>query len=181
MGHGEVHSDGEEGRSISTMHLILVLLADSAPEALSTYEIGLAIADDKHPPRPMSVLIKSLYGDKYVSKERRIGKRAALWTITERGLQSLSRRADATREAREWLSQHPNRSRDEDCVMRSLDRNGPQAASRLADTCGLLHSPVRTALKRLSLRGMVAHVARPVSEYRLTDVGRLNLQQTNGS
>lgn len=171
MGHGDYHDAENEVRCISTMHLVLVLLRSSLPRPLSTYEIGLAVVDDKEPPRPMSVLIKTLSKDKYVERVSLLGKRAALWTITERGIVSLDRRIEATRTAEKWLFEHHNHGHDEKIVMTSLAMKGPQAASRLAANCGLLHSPVRTALKKLQLRGFVVHTKRPSSEYRLTEAG----------
>ena len=66
MGHGDIATQENETRSISTMHLVLVLLRNNLPRPLSTYEIGLAVVDDKEPPRPMSVLIKTLKKDGYV-------------------------------------------------------------------------------------------------------------------
>lgn len=154
------------------MHLILVLLRNSLPTPLSTYEIGLAIVDDKEPPRPMSVLIKTLKKDKYVRRTSLIGKRAGLWTITDLGIASLDRRPIATAAAQAWLQDHHNHGHDEIVVLRCLLEKGPLAASRLATVCGLLHSPVRTALKKLQIRGFVTHNRHPSSEYDLTREGR---------
>jgi predicted transcriptional regulator len=172
MGNGGIRTHDEEGRSISTMHLILVLLRDNLPRPLSTYEIGLAIVDDKEPPRPMSVLIKTLKKDKYVRRTSLLGKRAGLWTITDLGIASLERRPVATAVAQAWLRDHHNHGHDEIVVLRCLIEKGPLAASRLATICGLLHSPVRTALKKLQIRGFVMHRGSPSSEYDLTDEGR---------
>jgi DNA-binding MarR family transcriptional regulator len=171
MGNGDITTHEEERRSISTMHLILVLLRDNLPRPLSTYEIGLAVIDDKEPPRPMSVLIKTLKKDRYVVRTSLLGKRAGLWTITDRGIVSLQRRPDATRAAEEWLASHHNLGHDEIVILRCLLEHGPLAASRLATVCGLLHSPVRTALKKLTIRGFVAHRRLPSSEYALTVPG----------
>lgn len=154
------------------MLLVLVLLRDSAPRALSTYQIGLAVIDDKEPPRPISVLIKTLKKDGYVRCRRLLGKRAGLWTVTDRGLASLERRPEAAKAAAAWLSEHRNHGADEIAVLRCLALHGPLAASRLSAVSGLLHSPVRTALKRLGMRGLVSHGVRPASHYRLTRKGR---------
>jgi len=158
------------------MHLILVLLRNNLPKPLSTYEIGLAVIDDKEPPRPMSVLIKTLKKDKYVVRTSLLGKRAGLWTITDRGMASLERRPETTRLAEEWLAAHHNHGHDELVVLDCLSNNGPMAASRIAATCGLLHSPVRTALKKLGIRGFVAHRRLPSSEYGLTRTGMARME-----
>lgn len=154
------------------MHLILVLLRNNLPYPLSTYEIGLAIIDDKEPPRPISVLIKTLKKDGYVRRTSLLGKRAGLWTITERGIASLERRPNTTSAAQAWLAEHHNHGHDEIVVIRCLADNGALAASRISTMTGLLHSPVRTALKKLQIRGFVVHHAHPSSEYLLTASGR---------
>lgn len=154
------------------MHLILVLLRNNLPNTLSTYEIGLAVIDDKEPPRPISVLIKTLKKDGYVRRTSLLGKRAGLWTITERGMASLDRRPITTKAAEAWLAEHHNHSHDEIVVIRCLADNGPLAASRISTVTGLLHSPVRTALKKLQIRGFVLHREHPSSEYLLTPSGR---------
>lgn len=139
---------------------------------MSTYEIGLAITDDKEPPRPLSVLVKTLTKDKYIKRAGLIGKRAGEWCITERGIQSLERRSDEARRAGLWLDSNPNYSDDEKCVMGTLLADGPQAPSRLAIVCGMMQSPIRTALKRLEIRGLVEHIAEVDSRYALTPRGR---------
>lgn len=174
MGTGGHHARAEaQGtREASTLLLILVLLHRNHPRAMSTYEIGLAITDDKEPPRPLSVLVKTLTKDKYIKRAGLIGKRAGEWCITERGIQSLERRSDEASRAGIWLDSNPNYSDDEKCVMTALLADGPQAPSRLAVVCGMMQSPIRTALKRLEIRGLVEHIAAVDSRYALTPRGR---------
>jgi DNA-binding PadR family transcriptional regulator len=158
-------------REASTTLLVLVALKSCHPRPMSTYELGLAITDDKHPPRPLSVLIKTLKKDKYIERASLAGKRAGYWRITERGLDSLRRRPASAAEAAAWLVEHPNYTIPEQAVLRSLRTLGPQPASRLAASCGMLHSPIRTALKRLNLRRMVNAPRAPATEYALTSSG----------
>lgn len=154
------------------MLLILVLLHRNHPRPMSTYEIGLAITDDKEPPRPLSVLVKTLSKDKYIRRAALIGKRAGEWCITERGMLSLERRAEEARIAGEWLDANPNYSPDEQAVLSSLLISGPQSPSRLAVACGMMHSPIRTAIKRLELRDLVRDEGVEGPIYQLTSAGR---------
>jgi hypothetical protein len=159
------------------MLLILVLLHRNHPRPMSTYEIGLAIIDDKEPPRPLSVLVKTLSKDKYIRRAGLIGKRAGEWCITERGILSLEGRAEEARVAGEWLDANPNYSPDERKVMECLLDGGPQPPSRLAATCGMMHSPIRTALKRLEIRGVVVDEGVEGPVYGLTHDGRIGAER----
>lgn len=158
-------------RDITTALLLLVALRRAHPRSLSTYQLGLAVVDDKDPPRPLSVLIKSLAKDRYIEKAADAGKRTGYWRISDHGLISLRRRAEAAAAAERWLETNPNYTEAERAVLESLSRHGPQAASRLSTTSGMLHSPVRTALKRLCLREVVRAPKPPATEYALTKLG----------
>ena len=153
------------------MLLVLVLLHRSHPRPMTTYEIGLAVRDDHRPPRPLSVLVKALAKDRCVAKADRVGKRARAWTVTDRGVDSLRHRAEEARRAGDWLDANGNHSDDERAVASALLRQGPQHASQLAASCGLMHSPVRTALKRLRIRSMARQVDDRDPRFALTDQG----------
>ena len=164
-------TETQGAREASTLLLILVLLKRNHPRAMSTYEIGLAITDDKEPPRPLSILVKTLTKDEYVKRAGLIGKRAGEWRITDRGLLSLERRAEEAERASEWLDRNPNLSRDERCVMKALLEEGSQPPSRLAARCGMMQSPIRTALKKLDIRGLVRRTGPLKTLYVLTREG----------
>ena len=159
------------------MLLVLVLLYRAHPRPMTTYEIGLAVTDDHRPPRPLSVLVKALAKDRCVARAERVGKRAAAWTVTERGVDSLRHRAEEARRAGEWLDANRNHSEEERAVAKALLHQGPQHASQLAASCGMMHSPVRTALKRLRIRAMAQPLEADDPRYVLTDAGR-NLVRT---
>ena len=162
----------QEKRRASTALLILVVLQDNEPEPMTTYEIGLHIEDDHIPPRPISVIIKTLSKDGYVESKERIGKRSGAWQLTKRGYRSLSLRQFEADEARKWIKENPIYTRPEKSVLMSLLKNGPQAITLLVETCRLLHSPIRTALKRLGLRSLVKAMPPPSKKYGLTTKGR---------
>src|SRR3546814_7703894 len=92
MGNGVNHIAASDRRiereRISTAILVLVILRQNSPRAMSTYELGLWISDNQNPPRPLSVIIKTLASDGYILRSASAGKRAGLWTITPRGSSS---------------------------------------------------------------------------------------------
>lgn len=159
-------------RAVSTALLVLVTLKNRAPDPMSTYELGLWIIDNKIPPRPLSKIMKTLADDGYIVRTASAGKRAGLWAITERGLLSLQQRPKACQQAEEWLRANPNYSAQETAVLMSLLNNGSQSIGSLVETCSLLLSPVRTALKRLSLRKLAHKTVDVVTTYMLTPDGQ---------
>src|SRR3546814_9295171 len=70
MGNGVNHIAASDRRiereRISTAILVLVILRQNSPRAMSTYELGLWISDNQNPPRPLSVIIKTLASDGYI-------------------------------------------------------------------------------------------------------------------
>lgn len=158
--------------SISTAILVLVLLESRSPQPMSTYQLGLWITDNRTPPRPLSIIIKTLASDGYISRAANAGKRAALWIITPRGEASLTARAHKKTAAKAWLDENPCYSSDECAVLNSLFIHGNQSPKHLAQTCDRSISPVRTALKKLRIREIVLKPARAIEGYSLTELGK---------
>lgn len=176
MGNGNSNS-AANGKSfardrITTAILVLVLLDQNHPNPMTTYELGLWITDNQTPPRPLSIIIKTLASDGYIARAAFAGKRAALWIITERGASSLSTRPAKRDAAIAWLNENPGYSRDEIAVMNNLLFGGNQSPTLLSENCSLPISPIRTALKKLILRKMVSKPRNPVDGYALTSHGR---------
>src|SRR3546814_5733756 len=88
---------------------------------MSTYELGLWISDNQNPPRPLSVIIKTLASDGYILRSASAGKRAGLWTITPRGSSSLCSRPEKCADATAWLNENP-RSEEHTSELQSLMR-----------------------------------------------------------
>ncbi|QAY80178.1 hypothetical protein [Sphingosinicella sp. BN140058] len=164
-------SDAERAR-FKTAFLVLILLGEDPHRPRSTYELGLWVADDQLPPRPLSVIMKSLADDRYIVRHAAAGKRSALWLIAQRGIDSLARRDGLRLAARAWLDGNPNYTADELEVMRSLCREPNQHPSRLATSTRLPLSSVRTALRKLQLRCYAAAGAEDATSYRLTAIGK---------
>ena len=185
MGFGEhrqnVHAEPRHRRDLTTAILILVALRQQRPRPMSTYELGLWIADDRDPPRPLSVIMKTLADDRYITRVADAGKRAGLWQITDRGLSSLEQRAASAAFAEAWLARHPNLSSDEIGVLICLLEHGDQTPGRLSEACSLLLSPVRTAVKKLVLRGMIQRTRRLATGYTLTLRGRATASRARDS
>lgn len=159
MVQGVITMSRQEGvaipERIPTAFMVLVAL-NEAKTPLSTYHIGMMVTDNQIPPRPASKIIKSLSKDNYIYPLAFEGKlRASLWAITEKGLQSLSRRKRLADIARQRLSQNQNLSNVERQVLSALNLRDGQIASEIIVTVGIKGSPVRTALKRLSLRNLI--------------------------
>ena len=160
-----------ERNRITTAILVLVLLRQNCPRAMTTYELGLWISDNQCPPRPLSVIIKTLASDGYIVRAAAAGKRAGLWTITSRGQESLAAREEKSAAAAAWLIENPSYASEEFAVINSIFARGNQSPKQLADSCGMSISPVRTALKKLMLRGLVLKPGNPMDGYCLTDDG----------
>lgn len=158
--------------SISTAILVLVLLESRSPQPMSTYQLGLWITDSRTPPRPLSVIIKTLASDGYICRAANAGKRAALWIITCRGEASLAARANKKRAALAWLDENPCYSADECAVLNSLFVHGSQSPKLLTQTCGRSISPIRTALKKLRIRDLALKPERAIEGYSLTELGK---------
>src|SRR3546814_15526648 len=107
---------------------------------MSTYELGLWISDNQNPPRPLSVIIKTLASDGYILRSASAGKRAGLWTITPRGSSSLCSRPEKCADATAWLNEHPCYSAHEYAVINSIFVRGNQSPKQLSDSCDLLIS-----------------------------------------
>jgi predicted transcriptional regulator len=133
-----------------TALLILVLLRD-APRPLTTYEIGLEVCDDRIPPRPLSVIVKNLRKDGYVTSEGKASRRLCYWSITERGLQSLQMRDQATILARTYLALVPYRTSHEKMVEQAIG-TGHADERAIARHTGLKASIISTCLKRTAMR-----------------------------
>jgi DNA-binding MarR family transcriptional regulator len=165
--------------SISTAMLVLTVLRQNHPSPMTTYHLGLCVEDNRNPPRPLSMIMKTLSSDGYIVRAAAAGKRAALWMITQRGLISLDSRAEKWRAAEIWLEHNPCHSEHEIHIVRSLFRLGNQSPKHLSDTCRLAISPVRTALKKLVLRCLVERPVVPTDGYRLTEAGLTFARQVN--
>src|SRR3546814_12834492 len=70
-----------------------------------------------------------------------------------------------------WLNEHPCYSAHEYAVINSIFVRGNQSPKQLSDSCDLLISPVRTALKKLIIRGLVVKPTNPMIGYSLTTAG----------
>lgn len=181
---GELHRINQreaEGRGgLTTALLVLCLLQRHAPRPLSTYEIGLWIRDNRDNPRPVSVIVKTLADDGYIIKQAESGKRAGLWAITDRGCASLVQRHALRVLGDEWLDQNPNLSIDEIAVLISLAAEPEQTPVRLCETVNKTISPVRTAIKRLLLRRLIARTENLFTGFALTSYGRNKVPQWTG-
>jgi len=152
MGHADRTSDHSAGRPEGLTTAILVLVAvRMAGRPLTTYEMGLDIIDDHEPPRPISVIVKSLAGDGYLVSAGRIGKRMSRWGLAPRGEASLEKRPDLARKAELWLIENPNSSDDERLVQSIMDR-GTASVAGIAAATGLTTSPIRTSMRRIQMR-----------------------------
>src|SRR3546814_16889040 len=89
MGNGVNHIAASDRRiereRISTAILVLVILRQNSPRAMSTYELGLWISDNQNPPRPLSGIIKTLPSAGYILRSASAGKRAGYWTLPHPG------------------------------------------------------------------------------------------------
>src|SRR3546814_1373255 len=72
---------------------------------------------------------------------------------------------------RSWLNENPCYSAHEYAVINSIFVRGNQSPKQLSDSCDLLISPVRTALKKLIIRGLVVKPTNPMIGYSLTTAG----------
>lgn len=154
--------------AISTALSILVVLEMNSTRPMSTYEIGLWVQDNKVPPRPLSVIMKTLAKDGYINRVALAGKRAALWGITPRGLQSLQKRSLKAGIARNILGLLPCFTREEVTVMKLLLEKAPLSITGMSDDSGHRVSTIRTAAKRLKMRRFIARSNRLKHGYALT-------------
>lgn len=136
---------------------------------MTTYELGLYVTDDHDPPRPLSVIVKSLVGDKYIRRAAKVGKRTVSWLMDERGISSIERRPEVMRLASEILGSSANRTEQETRVVTALD-SGAETLTQIIAATGLTTSPARTAIRRLIRRGDVAMDEE--RRYRVTGGGR---------
>lgn len=122
-----------------------------AGRPLTTYEMGLNIVDDHDPPRPISVIVKSLAGDKYLKSAGKTGKRMSRWDLDARGHSSLEKRPELARTAERWLIENPNSSEEERLVQAIMD-GGNNSVAAIAAATGLTTSPIRTSMRRIVMR-----------------------------
>lgn len=177
---GEAHTTTHvcEGRAgLTTALLVLVVLQENFPKPMTTYELGLRVEDDKVPPRPISVIVKTLATDGYIARVADAGKRAALWCITERGANSLIQRGALRTAAEAWLARNPNYSDDEAAVLNALLGAENLTPNQMAECCGRSLSPMRTAVKKLALRGLIDRTDVIFTGYELTVHGRAAAQK----
>lgn len=152
MGHADRESDRNAGRPTGLTTAMLILVAvRMAGRPLTTYEMGLDIVDDHDPPRPISVIVKSLAGDKYLKSAGRIGKRISLWDLDTRGHSSLLKRPELARKAEKWLIENPNSSKEERMVQEMME-SGNSSVAGIAAATGLTTSPIRTSMRRIMMR-----------------------------
>lgn len=140
-------------RRPATATLILAVL-HAAGRPMTTYELGLYVTDDHDPPRPLSVIVKSLVGDRYIRRAAKVGKRTISWVTDERGISSIERRPEVMRLASEILDKAANRTDQEIKTLEAL-REGAETLTQIIAATGLTTSPARTALRRLMRRGDV--------------------------
>src|SRR3546814_9768140 len=74
---------------------------------------------------------------------------------------------------RSWLNENPCYSAHEYAVINSIFVRGNQSPKQLSDSCDLLISPVRTALKKLIIRGLVVKPTNPRSEEHTSELQSL--------
>jgi hypothetical protein len=148
--------------------MILAVL-HAAGRPMTTYELGLYVTDDHDPPRPLSVIVKSLVGDKYIRRSAKVGKRTISWLMDERGIASIERRPEVMRIAADILAMASNRTDQEKRVVHALRAGAETLTQIIADT-GLTTSPTRTAIRRLMRRGDV--VMDDERRYRVTGAAR---------
>lgn len=141
-----------DGRPEGITTAMLILTAISlAGRPLTTYEIGLDVRDDHEPPRPLSVIVKSLTKDGYLRSAGRTGKRISRWELTERGVSSLLRREQAYAVAERTIRSGSALGPDERLITTALS-NGAVTIADMGAMTGLTTSPIRTALRRISMR-----------------------------
>lgn len=169
-----------QNAKITTALLVLVMLEQHHPRHLTTFELGLWIADVKDPPRPLSIIMKTLAHDGYIERHANAGKRTAFWRLSKRGAVSLQKRASEAALAAQIIALQPNLSAQELTILDCLVVQSPQTASGLTSTSGLLLSPIRTALKRLSMRSFIETASSPAGGYALTSRGRVIAQRIIG-
>lgn len=145
----------KQRRSTSTPLMVLALI-ERTGRPMSTYEMGLHVCDDRPIPRPLSKIVRSLARDGYLESHAKQGRRTSLWTITEQGLNSLSKRSAEASKAFENLDPVKCMTAEEIAVIGLLN-DGPSNLSALCDSAGISPGKARTALKRLVMRGNVRH------------------------
>src|SRR3546814_17895800 len=72
---------------------------------------------------------------------------------------------------RAWLNENPCYSAHEYAVINSIFVRGNTSPKQLSDSCDLLISPVRTALKKLIIRVLVVKPTKPMIGYSLKTAG----------
>lgn len=152
MEHGGITTASERRPATAAM-ILAVLHASGRP--MTTYELGLYVTDDHIPPRPLSVIVKSLVGDKYIRRAAKVGKRTVSWLMDERGVSSIERRPEVMAMASAILAKAANRTEQETRVIAALNAGAETLTKIIAET-GLTTSPARTAIRRLMRRGDVA-------------------------
>lgn len=167
------HARQRQTANLTTAVLILLVLQKQKNNMMTTYDIGLWVFDLNHPPRPLSVIVKTLARDGYIESTGRAGKRRAFWRITNRGTLSLRNRKKIADAGRQFLINHPNLYAQEIVIMRYLLQSHSSTFNDIVSATALPLSKIRTGLKRLCLREFVETRTAQDAGYRLTAAGRI--------
>ncbi|WP_162815001.1 hypothetical protein [Erythrobacter aureus] len=139
---------------------------------MTTYQMGLWVQDNQTPPRPISIIVKTLAQDGLISRFSSAGKRSARWVISDQGLESARKRATEIKIASLWVAENPNLNKLEAYILQRLLELPAITPQMLASEHGSQSSPIRTALKRLAMRGFIASTPIPHGGCKITPQGR---------
>lgn len=174
MGAGalqKIHSE-REAETFSTSLKLLALLEQNHPDPMTTYQMGLWVQDNQNPPRPISIIVKTLAQDGLITRFSSAGKRSVHWIISPQGLASAKKRAAEIKMASIWIAENPHLNPLEGFILRRLLQLPAATPRILASEHSSQPSPIRTALKRLAMRGFIASTTIPHGGCKITPQGR---------